>query len=107
MNNIMKLADAAIDCARLAGVTEAKEDFGVYTESDSRFFVSMHQSISKHRAALEATVTAFEKDAKRTLHLLKQALSVIDGSYSEDYDEAFEGAVSDALRKEITDMETK
>ena len=83
MNNIMKLADAYAEC--------------------------MYLRREKHevRAALEAAVTAFEKDAKRTLHLLKQALSVIDGSYSEDYDEAFEGAVSDALRKEITDMETK
>ena len=46
-----------------------------------------------------------EKDAERLLPLLKQALSVVDGSYNEDYDEAFEGSVSEALRAEISAME--
>lgn len=46
-----------------------------------------------------------EKDAERLLPLLKQALSVVDGSYNEDYDEDFEGRVSKALRAEISAME--
>lgn len=55
--------------------------------------------------SLLARLDKAEKDAERLLPLLKQALSVVDGSYNEDHDEAFEGSVSESLRAEISAME--
>jgi hypothetical protein len=56
-------------------------------------------------AALLDRLEKAEKDAARLLPLLKLALSVVDGSYSEDYDQGFEELVSAALFTEIQAME--
>ena len=46
-----------------------------------------------------------EKDAGRLLPLLRLAHSVVEGSYSEEYDQGFEELVSAALFTEIQAME--
>ena len=46
--------DPAISAARLLGVTQAKQGFGVYTEEDARFETAMHQAIAKHRRIIAA-----------------------------------------------------
>jgi hypothetical protein len=44
--------DAATEAARILGETQAKKAFGCYTETDGRTERAMHESISKHRAAI-------------------------------------------------------
>lgn len=56
-------------------------------------------------AALLDRMEKAEKDAERLLPLLKQAHSVVEGSYSEEYDRSFEEVVSAALFTEIQAME--
>ena len=48
--------DELIESAKLLGRTEARKENGCYTPHDSRFRTSLHESISKHRSAIEAAV---------------------------------------------------
>lgn len=56
MNDRIEVLDELVEAARLLGATQAKKGFGCYTDEDSRFERSMHESIAKHRAALEAAL---------------------------------------------------
>lgn len=56
LKSIMAHFDAAIESARLYGSTDANKGFGVYTDQNSRFVRCMHESIAKHRRALESAI---------------------------------------------------
>lgn len=48
--------DELEESAKLLGRTEAKKEFGCYTQGDFRFALAMRQSISKHRARITAAL---------------------------------------------------
>ena len=62
--------DELIESAKLLGRTEARKENGCYTPHDSRFRTSLHESISKHRSAIEAAVLQAQPTDQRLLNLL-------------------------------------
>lgn len=48
--------EALIENARLLGATQAKKDFGCYSQEDARLERAWHEGIAKHSAALRAAL---------------------------------------------------
>ena len=84
------------------------EDFLAATGMNERLQARFKFEDAANPAAVLALldrVERAEKDAERLLPLLKLAHSVVEGSYSEEYDQGFEELVSAALFTEIQAIE--
>jgi len=111
---LRKLAEAAtVGVWKASGFSVNSKEHGWATIANTELdYDGMAENAAYIAAANPAAILELldrlekaEKDAARLLPLLKQALSVVDGSYSEEYDQGFEGLVSAALFTEIQAME--